>query len=68
MSVLVEVARSAEPPIRWGTLAAAHWIAFSEALRVAIGSSPGQKRGRPSSHPSGSRAGVDHLELAAFSG
>ena len=54
MSVTVEVARSAAPPTRCGTAFAAHWIAFPEAARVAIGLSDGSKRGGGSaSHSAG---------------
>ncbi len=55
MIVFVEPARSAEPPTRSGRPAAAHWIASSDALRVASdSSSSGVLSFIPESQPSGS--------------
>ena len=53
MSVLVELARSAEPPTSCGTRLAAHWIAMPDALRVAIPFGSASNRGTSSSKPAG---------------
>jgi len=67
ISVLVDGSKSAEPLTSVGTCFAAHWITCSEALRVAIGSSSGEKRGRSASHPSGSLRSMNNASSSARS-
>ena len=58
MTVSVEGSRSAEPLTRCGSLEAAHWITWLDALRVAMSPSSGEKRGGSESHPSGMRPSI----------
>ena len=54
MGVLLDPARSAEPPHSSGSVAARAWMASAEALRVATPLGSASQVGRSASHPSGS--------------
>ncbi len=68
MSVLFELARSADPPTRCGTRSAAHWIALPDALRVAMPFSSASNFGISSSKPSGISPRWIVSNSSAFSG
>ncbi len=61
--VLVEVVRSAAPPINSGTALAMASMTSPPALRVAIGLASAAKTGRLFSQPAGQLAGLRALEL-----
>ena len=63
ISVSVDGARSAEPPISSGTCAAAHWITSCDALRVAIMPASGPLRGHVGVPALGQLAREHPLEL-----
>jgi hypothetical protein len=68
ISVSVEGARSALPPIISGTCAAAHWMMSCDALRVAIMPESGPLVGTSSSQPSGSLRASWRSNWSASSG
>jgi hypothetical protein len=66
--VLLDGARSADPPMRLGSLSAIAFKTLPEALLVAIAPSTGLNTGRSSSHPSGSLPLAKACHFSASSG